>query len=72
MLTSVSALDSRIENALQWAVNIANVNIHGYSWDGRWGPDYDCSSLVISAFKNAGFNVGSATYTGNMRTVFEE
>lgn len=71
-MTSVSALDSRIESALQWAVNIANDNSHGYSWDGRWGPDYDCSSLVITAFKNAGFNVGSATYTGNMRTVFEE
>lgn len=71
-ITSVGAVDSRIENALQWAVNIANDNSHGYSWDGRWGPDYDCSSLVITAFKNSGFKVGSATYTGNMRTVFEE
>ena len=74
-MTSVGAVDSRIENALQWAVDIANDadgESHGYSWDGRWGTDYDCSSLVITAFKNSGFNVGSATYTGNMRTVFEE
>ena len=35
----------------------------------RWGnPDYDCSSFVISALKAAGFDVGGATYTQNMRS----
>ena len=38
-----------------------------------WGPDYDCSSLVIQAWENAGVPVktGGATYTGNMYDVFK-
>lgn len=57
------------EVALQWAVQIANDQRHGYSQASRWGnPDYDCSSLVISAYKHAGIDTGQATYTGNMRT----
>lgn len=66
---SVSAA-SVVENAISWAVAIANDNSHGYSQQSRWGPDYDCSSFVISAFKNAGVDTGSATYTGNMRSQF--
>lgn len=54
------------EAALKWAVNIANDQTHGYSQANRWGPDYDCSSLVIAAYKQAGVNTGLATYTGNM------
>lgn len=34
--------------------------------DIRWGGECDCSSLVIFALKEAGFDVGAATYTGNM------
>jgi len=56
------------EQALQWAIGIANDQKHGYSQSNRWGnPDYDCSSLVLSAYKQAGINIGSATYTGNMK-----
>lgn len=64
---------SRLENAVNWALNIAYDNSHGYSQDNRWGPDYDCSSLVIQAFENAGIPVKSngATYTGNIKSVFE-
>lgn len=61
---------SVVENAISWAVAIANDNSHGYSQQSRWGPDYDCSSFVITAFKNAGVDTGSATYTGNMRSQF--
>lgn len=57
---------SKIEKAIQWALAIANDNAHGYDQAGRWGPDYDCSSLVISAWRQAGVPLGS-TYTGNMR-----
>lgn len=60
-----------IESAVQWAINKANDNSCGYSQAAnlRWGPSYyDCSSFVITALKNAGFNVGGATYTGNMRS----
>lgn len=54
------------ESALKWAVNIANDQSHGYSQANRWGPDYDCSSLAIASYKQAGVNTGNATYTGNM------
>lgn len=61
-----------INNATAWAVNIASDNSHGYDQIGRWGPDYDCSSLVISAYEQAGVKVkeAGATYTGNMRAAF--
>ena len=69
-IVEVGAATSKIETAVQWALSIANDDSHGYSQlsSRRWGnPDYDCSSLVISALKYAGFEVGSASYTGNMR-----
>lgn len=57
------------EAALAWAISIANDQSHGYSQASRWGtPDYDCSSLVISAYRHAGVDTGNATYTGNMRS----
>ncbi|MEG1957904.1 MAG: peptidoglycan amidohydrolase family protein, partial [Lachnospiraceae bacterium] len=43
-----------------------NDSRHGYDQARRWGPDYDCSSAIITALKNAGFDVGGSTYTGNM------
>ena len=54
------------ERAAKWAKDIANDNSHGYDQANRWGPDYDCSSLVISAYKQAGVDL-TCTYTGNMR-----
>ena len=42
----------------------------GYSQSDRWnikpGGNADCSSLVIHCLREAGFDTGSATYTGNM------
>jgi len=54
------------EKAVDWAIGIANDNSHGYDQGSRWGADYDCSSLVISAFKYAGVPL-TCTYTGNMQ-----
>lgn len=49
-------------------------NDHGYDQAQRWGPDFDCSSLVIEVWEAAGVPVKSrgATYTGNMYKVFLE
>lgn len=58
-----------IETATSWAESIAKDDTHGYDQIQRWGKDYDCSSLVITAYNNAGVKTG-ATYTGNMRTLF--
>jgi len=54
------------EKALEWALGIASDQAHGYSQTNRNGPDYDCSSLVLKAYKQAGVDIGNATYTGNM------
>ena len=54
-----------IQNAVNWAVAIANDASHGYDQNNRWGPDYDCSSFVISAYKHAGVPL-TCTYTGDM------
>ena len=63
---------SAIEKAVAWAIETANDNSHGYSQINRYGPDYDCSSFVISAWESAGVPVkrAGASYTGNMRGAF--
>lgn len=64
---------NKIDKAVEWAVAIANDDTHGYDQVNRWGnPDYDCSSLIISAWEQAGVPVKTkgATYTGNMKKVF--
>lgn len=63
---------SKIQDAVNFAVGIAYDDSHGYSQDNRWDPDYDCSSLMIQSWENAGVPVKSngATYTGNMYDVF--
>lgn len=41
---------------IQWAINIANDDSHGYSQCNRNGPDYDCSSLVWYSLINSGYS----------------
>lgn len=64
---------AKVEKAAKFMEQIAADNSHGYDQLHRWGtPDYDCSSLVISAYEQAGVKVktAGATYTGNMYNVF--
>ena len=62
----------KVASAVAWAVAIANDDSHGYDQSSRWGLDYDCSSLVIQAYQQAGVPVktNGASYTGNMVSVF--
>lgn len=63
--------NSDIEKYVQWAIDIANDDSHGYSQPNRWGGvDYDCSSFVITALHQAGFNVPLDGYTETMVTQF--
>ena len=67
--TTAQATDPRVESAVQWAIEIAKDDIHGYSQGAenataynpytgsREGPDYDCSSLVYHAFQHGGFKI---------------
>lgn len=51
---------------LQWAIDIANDDSHGYSQCNRFGPDYDCSSLVYYSLLNSGYSesqLGSSPFT---------
>lgn len=57
---------SIIERAVTWALDRAADDSHGYDQSRRWGPDYDCSALVISAYRQAGVPL-TCTYTGNMK-----
>lgn len=58
----------KIEVAIDWALQIARDDTHGYSQAVRWSPDYDCSSFLISALEAAGLPMRAygASYTGNM------
>lgn len=63
-------LGEGVESAVQYMLAIAADNSHGYSQASRWGnPDYDCSSLVYSAFQyGGGFDLPQSgeRYTGTM------
>ena len=61
------------EKALSWAKKIAADQSHGYSQQNRFGPDYDCSSLVLSAYKQAGVPIdwNVVCYTGNMQNLLQ-
>lgn len=59
-------------------LHYAEDDSHGYSQkppSGRWGPDFDCSSLVYQAASDAGYPVGAGPgrvrFTGTMLKDFE-
>lgn len=52
--------------AVQFMIDTANDETHGYDQTHRNGPDYDCSSLVGTALHEAGFNVSPYSWTGNL------
>ena len=60
------AVRDPVESAASWMIDLALDDSHGYSQEDRWGPDYDCSSALISAWKRAGIPL-TCTYTGDMR-----
>lgn len=70
---------SRREAFVDLALDYANDDSHGYSQkppSGRWGPDYDCSSLLYKLASEAGYPVGTGSdkvrFTGTMLKDFEK
>lgn len=70
---------SRREAFVDLALHYAEDDSHGYSQkppSGRWGPDYDCSSLLYFLANEAGYPVGSGSdkvrFTGTMLKDFEK
>lgn len=65
----------KIDKYIAYMIDLVTNPKHGYDQFNRWGPDYDCSSSIITAVQNgAGIPVkdAGATYTGNMRKAFEK
>lgn len=60
-----------VEQAVQWALDIAADDTHGYDQDHRLGPDYDCSSFVSTAYANAGLNINPANTTSTIERAFK-
>lgn len=52
--------------AVQFMKDIAANDSHGYDQTNRYGPDYDCSSLIAAALNAAKFNINKKAYTGNL------
>lgn len=66
------SIDPKIENAVQWAKNIAADDSHWYQWWWKWihSKNFDCSWLVCWAFKQAWFNIPENTWTAYMKKYF--
>lgn len=69
----------RRDRFVDLALKYAEDDSHGYSQkppSGRWGPDYDCSSLVYFLANEAGYPVGAGgdkvRFTGTMLKDFEK
>lgn len=69
----------RKDKFVQALKHYAEDNSHGYSQkppSGRWGPDFDCSSLIYQAANDAGYSVGiggdKVRFTGTMLKDFEK
>ena len=64
-----------IDKAVSWIKATAKDNSHGYANEEskRYGPDYDCSSLVTSAWVVAGVKIQlNGTKTYNMRERYKK
>ena len=78
-MLSRSPPKNRIQRMVQRAEEIADNPAYGYSQkppSGRWGPDFDCSSLMYEIANYAGYPVGTGRdkvrFTGTMLKDFEK
>ncbi|NEG56113.1 endolysin-like domain-containing protein [Bifidobacterium platyrrhinorum] len=59
-------LNTLVNRMRYWCASVSLGYDQSNRWDIRPGGECDCSSLVIHALREAGFDTGGATYTGNM------
>ena len=45
---------ANINNANDYMYNLVTDKKHGYSQSNRYGPDYDCSSSIMTSLKMGG------------------
>jgi len=69
-------MSGSVEKMVQYAVGVAEDDSHGYSQARRWksqGTDRDCSSLMIEAAHEGGYDVPTGWgYTGSMLDTFRK
>lgn len=72
-------MSNRLKRFVNSVKTYATDDSYGYSQkppSGRWGPDYDCSSLIYQAANDAGYLVGTGSdkvrFTGTMLKDFEK
>lgn len=59
-------LNALVNRMRYWCGSVSLGYDQSQRWNIRPGGECDCSSLVIFALREAGFDTGSATYTGNL------
>lgn len=59
-------IDRFCERMRYWCEDASLGYDQGNRWDIRDGGECDCSSLVVFALREAGFDTGKASYTGNI------
>ncbi|PLS27520.1 NlpC/P60 family protein [Bifidobacterium parmae] len=59
-------LNTLINRMRYWCQTVSLGYDQSNRWDIKPGGECDCSSLVIYALREAGFDTGGATYTGNL------
>lgn len=59
-----------LQKAIDTMINLVTDPAHGYDqvWRNGEKGDFDCSSSIVYSLKQAGFDTGGATYTGNMQS----
>lgn len=57
-----------IDRMYYWCITVSLGYDQSNRQDFRDGGETDCSALVLHALREAGFDTGQATYTGNMRS----
>lgn len=62
------SIDKLCERMRYWCDEANLGYCQAHRWDIRVGGEADCSSLTIYALKEAGFDTGSASYTGDIRS----
>ena len=62
----MTSINKFINNMHHYCSEVSVGYDQGRRWDVFDGGDTDCSALVITCLREAGFDTGNATYTGNM------
>ena len=64
---------TRRDKMVNFCIDVANNPDCGYDQGNRWGPNYDCSSLIYTAATFAGYpiNQNNPRYTGTMLRDFQ-